>query len=77
MSNLNCFGIIEINPGLDLELLDLSFTDTSNVEGIIEYVKNVVGTDTFSLHFTPLDYDHYKQLCNEILEDYEINYRFI
>lgn len=77
MSNLNCFGIIEINPGLDLELLDLSFTDTSNVEGIIEYVKNVVGTDTFSLYFTPLDYDHYKQLCNEILEDYEINYRFI
>ena len=77
MSNLNCFGIIEINPGLDLELLDLSFTDTSNVEGIMEYVKNVVGTDTFSLHFTPLDYDHYKQLCNEILEDYEINYRFI
>ncbi len=77
MSNLNCFGIIEINPGLDLELLDLSFTDTSNVEGIMEYVKNVVGTDTFSLHFTPLDYDHFKQLCNEILEDYEINYRFI
>lgn len=77
MSNLNCFGIIEINPGLDLELLDLSFTDTSNVEGIMEYVKNVVGTDTFSLHFTPLDYDHFKQLCNEILEDYEVNYRFI
>ena len=42
MNKLNCFAIVEIN-NQELELLDLSFTDTSNVEGIMEYVKNVVG----------------------------------
>ena len=70
MSKLNCFGIIEINSSdFNLELLDLSFTDTNNTEGIIEYIKNVIGIDTFTLHFSPLDYDHFKQLCNEVFDD--------
>lgn len=76
MNKLNCFAIVEIN-NQELELLDLSFTDTSNVEGIEEYVKNVLKIERFNLYFTPLDYDHYKQLWNEVLEDNEINYRFI
>ena len=76
MNKLNCFAIIETNSN-ELELLDLNFTDTSNIKGIEEYVKNVLKIDTFNLYFTPLDYDHYKQLWNEVLEDYEIDYRFL
>ena len=76
MNKLNCFAIIQTNSD-ELELLDLNFTDTSNTEGIIEYIKNVLKINTFNVYFTPLDYDHYKQLWNEVFEDYEINYRFL
>lgn len=76
MNKLNCFAIIQTNSN-ELELLDLNFTDTSNTEGIIEYIKNVLKINTFNVYFTPLDYDHYKQLWNEVFEDYEINYRFL
>lgn len=75
----NCYAALQIknNGSFDLELVDVSFTDTSNVEGIIEYILNVLKIQTFTLYFTDLDYDHFKQLMNEIFEDYEVDYRFL
>ena len=75
----NCYAALDIknNGSFDLELIDVSFTDTTNVEGIIEYIINVLKIQRFDLYFSNLDYDHFKQLKNEIFEDYEVDYRFL
>lgn len=64
MNNLNCFAILQIPHGRKFvrEFLDLNFTNTSNEEGIVEYIKNVHKIDTFEVHWTIFDEDHFKEL---------------
>lgn len=73
-----CYAALTIHPeSFDQELIDVSFTDINNVEGIIQYILNVLKIQTFDLYFTDLDFDHFKQLANEIFEDNEVDYRFL
>lgn len=66
MRNYKCYGVLFIpninTTKLDIEIIDLNYTDVSNIEGIIEYVINVFKIDNFDIIYSPLDFDHYKML---------------
>ena len=65
MRNYKCYGRLYVpskRDFIDVEIIDLNYTDVSNIEGIIEYVINVFKIDNFDIIYSPLDFDHYKML---------------
>lgn len=47
------------------EIVDISWANTSNIEGLIEFIKNVWKINNFDIYFSILDYNHFKSLHNE------------
>lgn len=81
MNNLKCYAILNIPDGYfdymgyfpkyKKEFFDISSTgfSTDNEEGLISYISNVLKVDTFEIHWTIFEPDHFKELYN--LEEYE------
>ncbi len=68
MNNYKCYGLLFIpnyvNNKLEIEIIDLNYTNINNIEGIIQYIINVFKIDNFDIIYSPLDFDHYKMLWN-------------
>lgn len=47
------------------EFIDLSWCDSSNIEGIIEFIINVYKIDSFDLIYTFWDYDNYVKIFSD------------
>ena len=70
-TNLQCYAILNIQdvyrPGyFEKEFFNCTAGgfDTNNVEGLIEYIKSVLGIEEFEIYWTILDPDHFCEIHN-------------
>ena len=74
MKYYKCYGILyiplyyssitgNVKVGYTKEYIDLNFTnDVSNEENICRYIEDVLKISEYEVHWTFLDFDHFKEL---------------